>query len=97
MTIRRKAVWTAAIALLAAAAVARADQYRTAPPITGRIPFDEFKKLWDQDAVLTLDVRDANSYRNGHIPGSVSLPLGQIPSKTEELKKEQRPIVAYCA
>lgn len=97
MSIRRKAVWAAAISALAVAVVARAEQYRTAPQAHGRIPFAEFKKLWDRDAVLVLDVRDAVSYRSGHIPGSILLPLDLIPSKAGDLKKETRPIVAYCA
>lgn len=98
MDIRRKAVWTAALALVVAglaATVVAGAQYRTAPPT--RIAFEEFKKLYDQDAVLVLDVRDAVSYRNGHIPGAILLPLGQELTKVEDLKKEKRPIVAYCA
>jgi 3-mercaptopyruvate sulfurtransferase SseA len=98
MDIHRKAVWTAALAFvvagLAATAAVRA-QYRT-PPQT-RITFEEFKTLYDQDAVLVLDVRAAESYRNGHIPGAILLPLGQVLTKVEDLKKEKRAIVAYCA
>ncbi len=85
------------LSVLAAAAVARAEQYRTAPQVSGRISFEEFKKLYDKDAVLVLDVRDANSYRNGHIPGSISIPLGEEASKAVELRNEKRPIVTYCA
>lgn len=100
MTIRRNAVWTVGLVVLAAGAAARAagaGQYRTEPQITGRISFEEFKKLYDKDAVLILDVRDANSYRNGHIPGSISIPLNDVAPRAEELKKEKRPIVTYCA
>ena len=98
MHIRRKAVWSAALAIAAAgiaATAAAGAQHRTAPPT--RIAFEEFKKLYDQDAVLVLDVRDAVSYRNGHIPGAILLPLGQVLTKVEDLKKEKRAIVAYCA
>ncbi len=98
MIIRRKAVWAAVLTLavtgLALPAVAGA-QYRTAPQT--RIAFEEFKKLYDQEAVLVLDVRAAESYRNGHVPGAVSLPLDQVLTKVEDLKKETRAIVAYCA
>ncbi len=98
MIIRRKAVWAAVLTLavtgLALPAVAGA-QYRTAPQ--ARIAFEEFKKLYDQEAVLVLDVRAAESYRNGHVPGAVSLPLDQVLTKVEDLKKEKRALVAYCA
>jgi 3-mercaptopyruvate sulfurtransferase SseA len=98
MTIRRKAVWAAvltlAVARLALPAAAAA-QYRT-PPQT-RITFEEFKKLYDQDAVLVLDVRNADSYRAGHIPGAILRPLAQVLVNVDDLKREKRPIVAYCA
>jgi 3-mercaptopyruvate sulfurtransferase SseA len=98
MSIRRQAVWAAALALVVAglaARVAAGTQYRTALPT--RITFEVFKKLYDRDAVLVLDVRAAESYRSGHMPGAISLPLGQVLSKVDELKKEKRAIVAYCA
>ena len=96
MHTRRKAAWAGALVVAALAAGAAAGaQYRT-PPQT-RIPFEEFKKLYDQDAVLVLDVRAAESYRNGHIPGAISLPLAEVLAKVEDLKKEKRAIVAYCA
>jgi 3-mercaptopyruvate sulfurtransferase SseA len=98
MDIRRKAVWSAALALVVAGlatTVVAGAQYRTAPQT--RITFEEFKKLYDRDAVLVLDVRAAESYRNGHIPGAILLPLGQVLTKVEDLKKEKRAIVAYCA
>ena len=43
-------------------------------------------------AVL-LDVREADEFRSGHIPGAVNLPLSRI----EEAKLEKNaPIFAYC-
>ena len=62
-----------------------------------RIPYDEFRKLYDSDKVLVLDVRGDASYRAGHIPGAISLPLDMVEKKIHELKKETRPIVTYCS
>jgi 3-mercaptopyruvate sulfurtransferase SseA len=82
-------------AAVCAGAVGAARAGQAANP--GRIAFEPFKKLWDRDAVLTIDVRDAGSYRSGHIPGAISVPLGELASKVDDLKKEKRPIVTYCA
>lgn len=88
------------IALAAGAQIlwaARAAQYVEPPEPGPRIAFDEFKKLADKDAVLIVDVRERESYRNGHIPGAVSIPLGEIGARAAELRNAKRPIVTYCA
>lgn len=45
--------------------------------------------------VTILDVRPAEEYRAGHIPGAVSMPLRELKSRLDELPKN-REIVAYC-
>lgn len=45
--------------------------------------------------VLVLDVRPATEYRAGHIPGAVSLPVGDIQRRIDELPPGTE-IVAYC-
>jgi rhodanese-related sulfurtransferase len=45
--------------------------------------------------VTVLDVRPAEEYRAGHIPGAVSLPLGELKKRLGSLPK-RREIVAYC-
>ena len=42
-----------------------------------------------------LDVRDADAYAVGHIPGAISLPLAEIPVRAPALPKDRR-YVAYC-
>jgi len=93
-----RAAMAGALALsLSAGPVASAVQ-QAAPREEGpRMAFEEFMKLVPADGVLIVDVRDAESYRNGHIPGAISIPLGEIPNQVERLKKEKRPIVTYCA
>jgi ubiquinone/menaquinone biosynthesis C-methylase UbiE len=39
-----------------------------------RISLDEFKRLLAVDGVIVVDVRDGQSYREGHIPGALSMP-----------------------
>jgi rhodanese-related sulfurtransferase len=45
--------------------------------------------------VTVLDVRPAEEYLAGHIPGAVSIPLDQLEERLAELPSD-REIVAYC-
>lgn len=67
----------------------------SAPP--GRIAMDEFKKALDAGSVVVLDVRSAEQYAEGHIPGARSRPLATLDSWASEFKESKKPIVTYCA
>ena len=64
-----------------------------------RISVEEFKRLEASGEVLVLDVRDPESYRQGHLPGAILMTPEEL--STEEgrakLKGEKRTIVAYCS
>ena len=45
--------------------------------------------------VLVLDVRPAEEYAAGHIPGALSIPLKELEDRLEGLPRDQE-IVAYC-
>jgi rhodanese-related sulfurtransferase len=45
--------------------------------------------------VYVIDVRPAEEYAAGHIPGAVSIPLGELPARLGELPATTE-IVAYC-
>ena len=62
-----------------------------------RIQWAEFKKLYDEQKVIVVDVRDEASFNAGHIPGSRVVPLDQVERRAPELKKLGKPIVTYCA
>ena len=62
-----------------------------------RISLADFKQALDAGRVVTLDVRDADSYAAGHIPGALLFPLSEVTQKAALLKGEKRTIVAYCA
>ena len=62
-----------------------------------RIPIDELKGLMQQQAVLVLDVRNADEFKSGHIPGAVSLNYTLVAAQGGRFKGESRTIVAYCA
>ena len=45
--------------------------------------------------VTVLDVRPVEEYVAGHIPGAISIPLGELEQHLSELPRDQE-IVAYC-
>src|SRR5439155_1421941 len=45
--------------------------------------------------VTLLDVRPAEEYRAGHIPGAISVPIDELKGRLAKLPKS-RTIVAYC-
>jgi sulfur-carrier protein adenylyltransferase/sulfurtransferase len=62
-----------------------------------RISIDELKALIEKNAVLVIDVRDADSFARGRIPGAVNVDFTQILQQADRFKNEKRTIVTYCA
>jgi rhodanese-related sulfurtransferase/rubrerythrin len=62
----------------------------------------EVKTILDEDAegeVLLLDVRHPAEYEEGHLPGSILMPLDEMESRRDELYKELysgRKALIYC-
>lgn len=55
----------------------------------------ELLRRLEAGEVTLLDVRPAEEYRAGHIPGAVSIPVGELERRLAELPTD-RPVVAYC-
>ncbi len=89
---RRAAIFAVLLALGATVAAAQ-DDVRTVPRITR----DELKALMAKKQVLVIDVRDPQSFINGHIPGSRHIVMADVLNYVDELQKEKRTIVTYCA
>ena len=67
-------------------------------PKTDRMAMAEFKRLLAANNVVVLDVRSADSYAAGHIPGALSVPESTITAAVaEKLKKMGKPIATYCS
>jgi len=60
-----------------------------------RIESQELRAQLERGAVIVLDVRDADSYIAGHIPGALQIPLSRVDGEIPYLPKD-KPIVAYC-
>ena len=50
---------------------------------------------FEAHAVTIIDVRDADSYKERHIPGALHIPLAYIAGEIPYLPKD-KPIVTYC-
>ncbi len=61
--------------------------------------FEEFQPLYAHKSVLVVDVRDADSFANGHIPGAVHVAGYEIEAQLDAVKKASkgRLIVTYCS
>jgi rhodanese-related sulfurtransferase len=56
---------------------------------------DELVRRVRGGEVTLIDVRPREEYVAGHIPGAISLPLADLPTRVKELQK-RRDVVAYC-
>ena len=56
---------------------------------------------WVQEAAgvagsVLLDVRTREEYRQGHIPGSVNVPLSELAAVDEIISAKDTPLYVYC-
>ncbi len=48
------------------------------------------------DGATVVDVREPYEYVGGHVPGARLIPMGQLPSRIQELDRRQ-PVFVICA
>ena len=59
------------------------------------IPRAELLRRMRAGLVTVIDVRPDDEYRQGHLPGSINLPLSELTRLLESLPRDQA-IIAYC-
>jgi rhodanese-related sulfurtransferase/DNA-binding transcriptional ArsR family regulator len=59
------------------------------------VPRDELLARVQDDLVTVIDVRPAEEYAAGHIPGAANIPLSELEKQLDQFDPEQE-IVAYC-
>ena len=60
-----------------------------------RVSLGQSKAAYDLKQATFLDVRDAESYGNGHVPGAISIPLTELETRLKELDPNAW-ILTYC-
>lgn len=50
----------------------------------------------ERESGLTIDVRERSEYAQGHVPGALHMPMGQLPSRLGEIDRSAR-INVICA
>ncbi len=59
------------------------------------ISVEDTKKLMKNGKIVLLDVREQNERNTANIKGSIFIPIGQLPGRTNELNKSDS-IITYC-
>ncbi|HEX5889543.1 MAG TPA: rhodanese-like domain-containing protein [Pyrinomonadaceae bacterium] len=82
----------------------QAQNTNTTPTVTStpypdgarRITIKELESLMKDGKVFIVDVRNQDSFNEGHIPGSKLIPTGEILNHVQELPRDKL-IVTYCS
>ncbi len=77
-----------------AAAAAARDAYLGTDD-TAAVDRDELRRRLAAGEVIAVDVRPAEEYTAGHIPGAISIPLEQLADRLADLPAHVE-VVAYC-
>lgn len=68
----------------------------TIKKLLGLGPKTDFAALIKHGAVI-VDVRTKNEFKNGHIKGSVNIPLDTLNSNLSKFKDKSKPVITCCA
>jgi rhodanese-related sulfurtransferase len=70
----------------------------TPKPKPGELTVEEFRQLVaaPHPCILILDVRNQDELADGVFPGSVNIPVAQLPARLAELPRDER-IVIHCS
>ena len=82
----------------------QAQNTNTTPAVTStpypdgarRVTIKELESLMKDGKVFLVDVRNQDSFNEGHIPGSKLIPTGEILNHLKELPRDKL-IVTYCS
>ena len=82
-------------------------QVATLPPASTSLPVKETQELGpevspdtvasllDADGIVVIDVREVDEFASGHISGATLIPLGELPSRVDEIPTD-KPVIMVC-
>ncbi|MGH8946217.1 MAG: rhodanese-like domain-containing protein [Acidimicrobiia bacterium] len=56
----------------------------------------ELLRFIESEGAQVVDVLPAREYDESHLPGAISIPLGQLAGETVSVLSPDRPVVVYC-
>src|SRR5258708_25330691 len=63
-----------------------------------QIDIDETRRMRDKPGTVLVDVREADEWRQGHIPNAVAIPRGFLELRVEEkIPDHKTPVILQCA
>ena len=72
-----------------------AQDYLAHPEPPEAVNREELRQRLDTGDIVVVDVRPAEEYAAGHIPGAVSIPADELEARLDELPDDVE-VVAYC-
>jgi len=65
-------------------------------PGAAAMPLAEALERRDRGEAVLIDVRSAEDYEAGHLPGALNIPGSQIGARVAEIRKMGRLPILYC-
>lgn len=81
--------------LAATTSVAPIDFSAAALSGVERISPDGLKDLMDRGEAAIIDVRDIDTFKAGHIPGALQIPLQYVAGETQYFPRDKK-LITYC-
>jgi hypothetical protein len=66
-------------------------------PGAPEMPLAEALARRDRGEAVLIDVRSREAYAEGHIPGALNVPAGQIEGQAVEIRRMGKQPILYCA
>lgn len=57
------------------------------------VTVDKAYEIYKNEEMIILDVRTEQEYKDGHIPGSILIPLQELEDRLDELNKEEKYLI----
>src|SRR5580765_538944 len=101
ISVIRCSILLAAATLLAFASACQRAQLAEYKPYANdnevpRISVEDAKKDFDSGIAVIVDARDANSYAQEHVKGSINIPNGSAEGEYSKLPQGKK-IIVYCS
>lgn len=71
------------------------DRLHTYPGSMERVSVDDLHRRLNDGTTILIDVRSAEDYARGHLPGAVSMPLSDLRRRIDEVPPDAE-VIAYC-